>query len=308
VSLPRVAVLGAGAVGAVYGHHLKRGGAHLTYVVRPKYADEVRAGIRMWRGAREERVVPDAVVTDIGELRGTQVDQLWLCVPSTSLDDETLQRTAAATGEALVVDLSPGIEGRSLRAIGRERLVDGLIPFIAWQTPLPGVAAEAARPPGIAYWLPPFVPTSLSGPRAREAAQTLRAGGMAARVVPDVEVQRALGSAVLQGFIATLEVSGWSLRACKARLDGATGDAVRAMARKKRVGAFPFSVVARPLVMRALLTLAPPLVPVPLEPYLKFHFTKVGAQSRVMMRSFVQAADEAGLAAPDLRRLAHALR
>lgn len=303
----RIVVVGAGAVGSVYGLHLQRGGAHLTFVVRPRHADEVKAGIRLWRGEHEERLVPDAVVTDLEALSGTPMDQVWLAVPTTGLDDTTLSTIAAVTGDALVVDLSPSVDGRPLRALGRQRLVDGLVTFIAYQSPLPEVPEEAGRAPGIAWWLPPLAPTLLSGPRATAAASVLEAGRMPVKVVKDVQVPRAVGGAILQSVIATLEISGWSLRACRARIDGAAGEAVEVMARRLRARALPLSLLASPIVLRTLLLLAPRLAPLPLEAYLKFQFTKVGAQSRAAMRGYLAAADDAGLPAPHLRALAREL-
>jgi ketopantoate reductase len=302
-----IAVIGAGAVGAVYARHLIRGGAHVTFVVRPKYVDDVKRGIRLWRGKHDEMLMAHEVVGDVAALRGQPIDQVWICVPSTGFDDAALDAIARATGDALIVDLSPGLDQRSLRIVGRERLVDGLIPFIAYQSPLPGVAAEAARAPGIAYWLPPLIGTSLSGPRARLAADALRAGGMRARVVPNAEVQRALGSAVLMSVIATLEVSGWSLAACRRRLDGATDEATRAMAKKHGVSRGPIALATSPAVLALGLRIAELIAPLPLQPYLRYHFTKVGAQTRMMMRGFLDAAATAGVDAPHLHALAAAL-
>lgn len=302
-----IAVIGAGAVGAVYARHLIRGGAHVTFVVRPKYVDEVKRGIRLWRGKHDEMLMAHDVVGDVASLRGQPIDQVWICVPSTGLDDAALAAIAQATGDALVVDLSPGLDSRSLRLVGRERLVDGLIPFIAYQSPLPGVAAEAARAPGIAYWLPPLVGTSLSGPRAADAAAALRAGGMGARVVKDAEVQRGLGSALLMSVIATLEVSGWSLAACRRRLDGAADEATRAMAKKHGVSRGPLALVTSPAVLALALRAAEVVAPLPLEPYLRYHFTKVGAQTRMMMKGFLETATAVGVNAPQLRALAAAL-
>lgn len=303
-----VAVVGAGAVGAVYARHLIRGGAHVTFVVRPRYVDEVKRGIRLWRGDKDEMLMAHEVVGDIASA-GSALDQVWICVPSTGLDDAALEHIASSTAgsSALVVDLSPGLDQRSLRIVGRERLVDGLIPFIAYQTPLPGVAAEAGRSPGIAYWLPPFLPTSLSSPRAAQAAAALRAGGMRARVVKDAEVQRGLGSALLMSVIATLEVSGWSLQECRRRLDGAADEATRAMARRHGVSRGPLALVTAPRLLALGLWLAERVAPLPLEPYLRYHFTKVAAQTRVMMRGFLETAAATGVDAPHLRALAAAL-
>lgn len=302
-----IAVVGAGAVGAVYARYLIRGGAHVTFIVRPQYVDEVKRGIRLWRGNEDEMLSAHDVVGDVDALRGQPVDQVWLCVPSTGLDDDMLTSIARATGDALIVDLSPGLDQRSLRIVGRERLVDGLIPFIAYQSPLPDAPSEAGRAPGIAYWLPPVIATSLSGPRARQAADALTAGGMRARVVKDAEVQRGLGSAMLMSVIATLEVSGWSLAACRKRFDRAADEATRAMAKKHRVGRGPLALLTSPFLLALGLRAAELIAPLPLEPYLRYHFTKVGAQTRVMLRGFLETAAAQGIDAPHLRALADAL-
>ena len=155
--------------------------------------------------------------------------------------------------------------------------------------------------------LPPLVATSLSGPRAAHAAAALRAGGMRARMVKDAEVQRGLGSALLMSVIATLEVSGWSLAACRRRLDGAADEATRAMAKKHGVSRGPLGLVTSPAVLALALRAAEVVAPLPLEPYLRYHFTKVGAQTRMMMKGFLETATAVGVNAPQLHALAAAL-
>ena len=44
----KVLVVGAGAVGQVYGWHLKRGGVDLTFYVKEKYRAEVEAGLTVY--------------------------------------------------------------------------------------------------------------------------------------------------------------------------------------------------------------------------------------------------------------------
>jgi 2-dehydropantoate 2-reductase len=306
-----IAVVGAGAVGAVYARHLIRGGARVAFVVRPKYVDDVRRGVRLWRArtgrgrAHDELLLADGVVGDIAD--AGPIDQVWMCIPSTGLDAALLEHVAKSSGDALVVDLSPDLDERWPRSLGRERLVVGLIPFIAYQTPLAGVAAEAGRAPGIAYWLPPLVPTVLSGARAHRAAAALRAGGMGARVVQNADAARALGAALLMPVIATLEASGWSLRECRCRLDGGADEATRAMARKHGVSRGPMALAAIPSVLRTVLRVAELMAPVPLEQYLRFHFTKVGEQTRALLRGLLAAAAETGVDAPRLRGVQAAL-
>jgi 2-dehydropantoate 2-reductase len=303
----RVAIIGAGAVGAVYGRHIRRAGSELTFVVRPKYVDEVKKGIRLYKGKYDEVLQADHVVGDVAELKGKELQQVWLCVPSTGLTVDDVQKIADCTGDALVVDMAPGLDGATKRIVGAKRHVDGLIPFISYQTPLPNVAAEANRAPGIAYWLPPLFPTTLSGVDAKRAANVIKRGGMSARVVADAAKGRAVGSALLMGAIATLELSDWSLAKCRKRLDGAVREAVDAMAALNGISAAAPKLLASPFFMRMVLWWAPKLAPLPLEPYLAYHFTKVGKQTRLMMKGFVDAADKAGHPAPHLRALAAAL-
>ena len=94
-----IAVIGAGAVGAVYARHLIRGGAHVTFVVRPKYVDEIKRGIRLWRGKHDEMLMAHDVVGDVAALHGQPLDQVWICVPSTGLDDEALAAIAKSLRE-----------------------------------------------------------------------------------------------------------------------------------------------------------------------------------------------------------------
>jgi 2-dehydropantoate 2-reductase len=305
-------VVGAGAVGAVYGRHIKRAGTHLTYLVRPKYADEVRRGIRLYHGRYDETLVPDDVVTDVAQLKGRSIQQVWLCVPTTGVDDDFLAQLRDATEpDTLIVDLTPDLSGRVPRVIGADRVVNGIIPFIAYQTPLPNVASEAHRAPGVAYWLPPLIPTTLSGKEAMRAANVIRRGGMRATIVDDAAKQQTLGAAMFAAVIATLEASDWKLAKCRANIDDSAREAVAIAAHMTSSSPGLVGLVARPFVVRTLLALAPAIIPLPLEPYLEYHFTKVAPQMRASLKALLDAADNAPDTArpeaPHLRALAASL-
>ena len=85
----RILLIGAGAVGQVYGRHLQLGGAEVAFYVKPKYADEARAGYRMYP-LNQGRDVPAVVWKDFGvrtDLPATLAqgwDQVWLCVSTTA--------------------------------------------------------------------------------------------------------------------------------------------------------------------------------------------------------------------------------
>jgi 2-dehydropantoate 2-reductase len=86
----RTLLVGAGAVGVTYGHHLARGGVSVDFFVRPKYVAEVAAGLDLWRYGlfgrpQHERFVPHGVVSTVEEVAARRYDQVWLCVASPAL-------------------------------------------------------------------------------------------------------------------------------------------------------------------------------------------------------------------------------
>jgi 2-dehydropantoate 2-reductase len=59
--------------------------------------------------------------------------------------------------------------------------------------------------------------------------------------------------------------------------------------------------------VRVALTLARPLTPFDLEAYLSFHFTKVGAQTRLMLETYARLAEKSALSSAALNELRSAL-
>ena len=87
-------------MGQVYGLHLMRGGAEVTYFVRERYVDELRAGTTLHAlprgGARTLR--PTHVRSDVdGVAEG--FDQVWLCVPTNALTSGALDPVLAAVAK-----------------------------------------------------------------------------------------------------------------------------------------------------------------------------------------------------------------
>ena len=131
----RALVVGAGAVGQVYGHHLQRGGAEVWFLVKPKYAEECRAGFTVYplndrrRRAEPRRFAADGVVTRDDEVAAEAWDQVYLTVSSTALRGPWLPGLARAVGDATVISLQPGIEDRKhvVQYVPEARLVSGLI-------------------------------------------------------------------------------------------------------------------------------------------------------------------------------------
>ncbi|MFT4621451.1 MAG: hypothetical protein ACI8PZ_000103 [Myxococcota bacterium] len=306
----QILVVGAGAVGQTYGYHLQRGGAELSFFVRDKYADDVRAGFTLYplNGGDPVRLDGARPVTTAAEVAQVQWDQVWLAVSSPALRGQWLADLLAAAPGAVVVLLTPGSDDVELlqQYIHGERLVRGMISLIAYQAPLPGETRFAD--PGLAFWFPPRGPSPFSGQRAGEVVAALTAGGQPAKVTADVSASANQGSAMLMPILLGLEGAGWIWANFRAgdRLSRAAAGAREAMVIAARVhgGSPPRARFAlRPLALRVLLWLAPKVLPLDIEVYLAYHFVKVGHQTRVHVRQYITAGRDKGLPTTALEAL-----
>src|SRR5690606_22694940 len=140
------------------------------YYVRPRRREEALAGYavhELRRGGRSETstVTPAHVVTNAAEVAARSWDQVWITVPADVLAEPWLEELLTATKNATVIMLQPGLANRTLleSMVGKERLVVGIITFIAWHAPLPG----ESLPHKVALYVPPLLPVPFSGPRAK---------------------------------------------------------------------------------------------------------------------------------------------
>ncbi len=310
---PRVLLVGAGAVGLVYGRHLQRGGADVSFFVRPKYAEEVRAGFAMYNlnHSRDPvRFEGFKVLTDTDAVAGQQWDQVWLCISSTALAGDWLAPFLAATGSATIISLQPGLFDQDLIAglVGPERLVTGLISFSSWHAPLPG----SVRPEhGFAYWHPPFAQSRFDGAGAAAVVAALKAGSCPA-AVGGAATAGTRGTAVLMPIVAAMELGGWTFAGLRGpeQLDLAARSIREAGAitcRKAGISSGPVKIVARPMVIAGLSRLAPRIAPFDIETFFRVHFTKVGDQTLSNLSDWITEGQRTGLPTEALVALRAAL-
>lgn len=309
---PKVCIVGAGAVGLVYAQFLRRAGASVALLVKPEYADVCGRGFALhqlrWGGRCTTEQIDDfAIYTSAEELGERDFDQIWITVASDALRNAWLGEVLGKSRNATVVILQPDLEDRALvlEHIEAERLVQGLIGFLSFQSPLP----QAPRlPPGIAYSLLPFTASNFDGPRAAAITTLLKRGGFAARQTNDLVGISAERSATTVPLIAGLEASKWSISGfvkgawLSLSIDASKEALAVVAAHLDRRPAIVRHILA-PLPVRAALTLARPLAPFDLEAYLSFHFTKVGRQTRLMLETYAMLADKHGLSNVALREL-----
>ncbi len=316
----RVLIVGAGAVGQVYARHLQHGGADITFLVKEKYRAEVAAGLSLYwlnhfrPGQAPDRFTRFDVITSLQQAT-RPFDQVWLCIAGPALSGDWLPTLVRDAGPATWVVFQVSPEDRELVAaagVPPERMVNGLITFASYAAPLEG---ETRYPtPGTAYYQPVFMPNPFSGPAAlvHQVVSTLEQGGLVATARPDVPRESAYPSALLMTYLAALERAHWSIARLLAEglplATAAAADALAIVARR----AGPVPLGPRLLTREALVRLALPVLvrvsPLPLEAYLKKHFTKVRSQTRQALERLLVRADAEGLPATALRELVAATR
>ncbi|MDX5299660.1 MAG: 2-dehydropantoate 2-reductase [Gammaproteobacteria bacterium] len=305
----QILIIGAGAVGQVYGYYLAKGGAKVQFHVREKYRDGLTQGCvlhqlsmirkpvsRVWRNY--------TLSSTLAELKTQRWDQVWLAVPSTALRESSLMDVLRETGDALVVMLQPDINDQDLlqHALPGRQIVQGLINLISFQSPLPTCTD---LPEGIAYLLPP-APQPFSGPAAQQCVQALKHGGMRARVVASVSAVAGPGAALLQTCVAVLETVDWAfaqLRDESAALAADSAREVIALLQPQTINHRALHWVSRPWALRLLLSAGQRWLPFNFERYMHYHFSKVGAQTRLMLESWQHEARRQGQTTPALDTL-----
>ena len=294
----KVLIIGAGAVGQVYGRHLGFSGAEVSFLVKEKYRKEMEAGLVFYgfNGASGRPEVQNwtgyEVLSRLDEVREQRWDQVWFCVSSTAIRGEWLGLTLKECGEATIVALQPGLEDRELylKHVDSKRLVSGMIGFISYQAPL---EVEHFPHKGIAYWFPPLSPSLFSGTgdHLKEVLGALKAGGLPAKGHPELEKVVGFPTAVLMPILVGLESEGWdfdrfSRSGVRDLVCRAANEALKIVGAKTGSKVPLGRILIKPWTIRCLVALAPSVMPLPIEAYLQYHFTKVGDQTRLFIDTY----------------------
>lgn len=320
-----ILVVGAGALGQPFGYHLSAGGADVSYLVKPKYREEMEQGLRLHRhrvlGGPVSHDFDDyGIFTDAEATAERDWDQLWLCVSSPAIRGEWIEELLDIARPDTLVSIQPGLDDREYleSRYPAEQIVSGRVAMVAYPAPLPG---DELPEGDIAYFMPPaekiYFGDGRHGPtndnhdmsRARSTAKALKSGGLPAGTRTDILPYTAFGGALLQMTVAGLEVAGWSLR--QFRRTEAIDLAMQATREAFGVVSQKFDA-SPPLSLRMAsagwplkmgLPIATAASPFDLEAYLQEHFTKVGEQTRIELRRFAEAAEATQQPSEALRAL-----
>src|SRR5688572_16210320 len=107
-SRPRVAVVGAGAVGGYFGGMLARAGAHVTLIGRPVHVDIWRREGLFVDSANFQESISVEASTDIAA--SGAADLVLFSVKSQDTEETARQLACHLSSEALVVSLQNGVD------------------------------------------------------------------------------------------------------------------------------------------------------------------------------------------------------
>lgn len=315
----RVLIVGAGAVGQVYGHFMQRGGASVSFLVKEKYKEASEKGFTLYRSRRSglgtgEFYEADNIYTRYEEIAEQEFDHVWLAMSSNDLRGEWLSELKEAIGDTTLVMLQPDLEDRDyvLKYFPESQLVYGIINFISYQTPLPDLPSHHpdADKEGIAYLMLPMMSAEFSGnhkrlPPVMEALAMGRFPVKAQQNVPRIYADR---SAWMIPLVAVLETENWSIKRMlsSGSLELAVEGARQALAIVAAKFQRPLNWTERGfslILVKVLLPLVRFLSPMDAESFIKFQFKKTAPQTRFILDHFIHQGEKLGMSVTALKTM-----
>jgi 2-dehydropantoate 2-reductase len=183
-SWPRVAVVGAGAVGGYFGGMLARAGAHVTLIGRPLHVDVwTHDGLFLDSVNFQERI-PVAATTEVEASR--DADLVLFSVKTLDTEDAARQLARHVRGDALVVSLQNGVDNvERMRAAAALDPIAAVV-YVASSMPAPGRVKHGGRGDLLIGDLPGRSGAPREASLAR-VASWFEAAGVPCRLSPDIE-------------------------------------------------------------------------------------------------------------------------
>src|SRR5881227_2457012 len=140
---PRIAVVGAGAVGGYFGGMFARAGAPTVFIGRKHFADSVTAGgLVLDKSDDQERIKIDATV-DMRAIRDCSL--ILFCVKASDTSATARQMAALVRPDATVVCLQNGVDNADqVRAAANVVVLPAAV-YVAVSMPEPGRVKHLAR-------------------------------------------------------------------------------------------------------------------------------------------------------------------
>ena len=133
---PRVAVIGAGAVGGYYGGIMARSGASVVMIGRPAFVEAVQAQGLFLETTQFQEFIRVEAATELSAVRGADI--VLFCVKTTDTADVACQLAPLLTPSSEVVSLQNGVDNaEQIRAASNIDAV-GSVVYVAAAAKAPG--------------------------------------------------------------------------------------------------------------------------------------------------------------------------
>lgn len=316
-----ILIIGAGAVGQVYGYHFAKAGHQVHFLLKEKYIAQAKQGFTLYHLNQDKKRQQPITFTDFvchsdwSSVAKQPIDQVWLCVSSVALAGIDFSAMKAAIKQATVVVLQPDPADVQLvkGVIDAEQVVAGMINMISYYAPL---TSEVVPREGVAFWIPPLVPMPIEGQKQHLAMvlALLKQVRLPATAQDNFAAKNVHASSFLMVFLAVLELSDWrfkTLAGDKALLQSMIN------AQKEVFAALSAEYGTQPSIaltclktwmMPTLLSAAKHIAPLNMEVYMQAHFLKVREQTLMLLEAYAQRAQIHGLRYEALHGLIERLR
>ena len=320
-----ILIVGAGAVGLVYGHHFANAGHQVTFLIKEKYQQALEAekqkGAVLYHLNNDKHLQQPLRFTNFSTITEWQdaegFDLIALSISSTALRQLPLSIIKNKINESInpvsLLMLQPSEEDLKhlTSVIDNEHILQGMITLISYQT---DHINEGIIPAGTAYYLPPLpMPISASKPpqqqqdslklkfklKLKEVVTLFNQSGIKAKAVNSALDESRLISAFFMTFLCALEAADWQFERLKnsARLLQQLSAAQTELLPQKIIanGVFTplkkrlLTALLKPWLYKMLIKISPRVIPLPLEAYLKKHFLKVRPQTLMYLQDYQNA-------------------
>jgi 2-dehydropantoate 2-reductase len=322
-----ILIVGAGAVGLVYGHHFANAGHQVTFFVKEKYQQTLEAekqkGVVLYHLNNDKhlqqplRFTRFSTITEWHDAEG--FDLIALSISSTALRQLPLSiinnKIEGSLNPVSLLMLQPSEEDLEhlTTVIAKEHILQGMITLISYQTDHinPGI-----NPVGTAYYLPPLpMPISACKPLRQQKQDSLKLkkvvtlfnqAGIKAKGVNSALDESRFMSAFFMTFLCALEAADWQferLRKSDRLLQQLSAAQIELLPQKIIAnGVFSplkkrlLTALLKPWLYKILIIISPRMIPLPLEAYLKKHFLKVRPQTLMYLQDYQNAYPSEALA------------
>ena len=140
---PKVAVVGAGAVGGYFGGLLARAGAPVIFIGRPAFADAVKQNGLFLDTVQFQERVKVAASTDLAAAGGAEI--VLFCVKTTDTAETARSLAKVLAKDAVIISMQNGVDNAEQIAAASGMKALPAAVYVAASVPVPGTVKHVGR-------------------------------------------------------------------------------------------------------------------------------------------------------------------